>query len=127
MPSSEVSSFYEVVHDSSTYARARTTSGSVSGSAWGTSASVSGSIAAQASRSSRTVTTLDNFHWLSEPFTALDVSEPGRSSRGNDVTLTPDARQYLLDVGPVAFHSKYGTHYVIGDRYGMLLVATAIS
>ena len=122
MPSSEVSSFYEVVHDSSTYARARTTSGSVSGSAWGTSASVSGSIAAQASRSSRTVTTLINFHWLSEPFTALDVSEPG-----NDVTLTPDARQYLLDVGPVAFHSKYGTHYVIGDRYGMLLVATAIS
>ena len=118
LSSKDVSGFREVVDDSSTYARANSLSASASGEAWGVSVSASGSIATQASHSSRTVTALVNFQWLSDPFTAFDVSETG-----NDVMLQPTARQYLQENGPVPFHEKYGTHFVVGHRSGMLLAA----
>ena len=108
----------KVIVDSSTYQEANSVSVSASGSAWGASASASGSIAAQASHSSRAVTALINFQWLADPFTAFDVSEAG-----NDVMLQPTARQFLQENGPVAFHEEYGSHCVIGYRYGVFLAA----
>ena len=116
LSSKDVSGFREVVDDSSTYARATTSSASASVSAWGVSVSASGRIATQASHSSRAVTALVNFQWLSDPFTAFNVSEAG-----NDVMLQPSARQYLQENGPSAFHEKYGTHYVIGHRLGTFM------
>lgn len=112
--SKRVTEHIEVTETESQFASAFSTSASAAFSGWGASVSATASLATQTSLSSRSVTALVNFEFLSEPHYALHPNKPD-----NDVQLQPDAKDFLADQGPVKFHQRYGTHYVIGYTIGV--------
>ncbi len=51
--------------------------------------------------------------YLSDPVTIIDPA-----NEMADVGLTPSAIDYMQNHGPVAWHAKYGSHFISGYTKG---------
>lgn len=102
-----------ITESSYEYSRNFSTATSASFSGWGASVSASAAYATNAKHSHKSVTTLINFEFLSEPHNALEPTQPG-----SDAKLHAEARELLAEEGPVKFHEVYGSHYVKGYTVG---------
>ncbi len=87
--------------------------GSASFEGWGASGSASYKSLSSLHITTKDLTAMASMVYLSDPVTIIDPA-----NEMADVGLTPSAIDYMQNHGPVAWHAKYGSHFISGYTKG---------